>query len=87
MHTIKHVSARILEEKLQDAGVVMPDIEATQDIISLLVRARKMNLEKDEAVYVMSDEAIMGQVVRFILTPLPAEFSCPHSADLPSSWS
>jgi hypothetical protein len=66
MHTIKHISALILEEKMQDTAVAMSDTEAKRDIMSLLVRARKADLEKDNTVYAMSDKAMMDQVVRSI---------------------
>lgn len=64
MHKIKHISALILKEKTSDIVVTASDTEAKRDIMSLLVRARKVDLEKDAAVYTMSDKAMMDQVVK-----------------------
>lgn len=62
MHTIKKISAQMLQEKIQDSAVAISDMEAKKDIMSLLVRARKGDAEKggDEAI---SDKAMMDQVV------------------------
>ena len=63
MHRIKSVSAAILREKMQDTAVPVSDMNAKRDIMSLLVRARKADLDKDRGVYAMSDQAMMDQVV------------------------
>lgn len=71
MHKIKHISALILKEKTSDTAVTVSDTEAKRDIMSLLVRARKADLEKDDTVYTMSDKAMMDQVVKSIQTMRP----------------
>jgi hypothetical protein len=63
MYRIKRVSATILREKMQDMTVTVSDMNAKRDIMSLLVRARKADLDKDKGVYAMSDQAMMDQVV------------------------
>ncbi|KAG5342649.1 hypothetical protein C0989_010617 [Termitomyces sp. Mn162] len=63
MYRIKRVSSEILRQKMKDSAVVVSDTEAKRDIMSLLVRARKADLDKDKGVYAMSDRAMMDQVV------------------------
>ncbi|PFH48129.1 hypothetical protein AMATHDRAFT_66232 [Amanita thiersii Skay4041] len=65
MHTIKAVSVRLLSEKMNDS-IALSDIEAKRDIMSLLVRARKADLEKDSTAYAMSDKAMVDQVLTFL---------------------
>jgi hypothetical protein len=48
---------------MQDTAVAVSDMNAKRDIMSLLVRARKADLDKDKGVYAMSDRAMMDQVV------------------------
>lgn len=64
----------MLREKLQDTAVLMSDTDAKRDIMSLLVRARKAELDKDKTVYAMSDQAMMDQVVS-VFPPLLCNFS------------
>lgn len=64
MTIIRRVSSRMLVEKMEDTAVALSDTEAKRDIMSLLVRARKFDLEKAGAGYAMSDAAMMDQVVR-----------------------
>jgi hypothetical protein len=64
MNRIKRISADILAEKMRDSSVAMSDTEAKRDVMSLLVRARKADIEKDKGAYAMSDKAMMEQVVR-----------------------
>ena len=40
------------------------DNTARRDLMSILVRARQADLEKDSTVYAMSDRAMVDQVVR-----------------------
>lgn len=40
------------------------DKTARRDLMSILVRARQADLEKDSTVYAMSDRAMVDQVVR-----------------------
>ena len=87
MHRIKSVSATILREKMQDMAVPVSDMNAKRDIMSLLVRARKADLDKDKDVYAMSDRAMMDQVVSpihvwFIMRGL----STGHLVNIPWCW-
>ncbi|GLB37392.1 putative cytochrome p450 [Lyophyllum shimeji] len=66
MHRIKQISATILAEKMRDSPVTSSDTEAKRDVMSLLVRARKADMEKDKGAYAMSDNAIMEQVLTFL---------------------
>ncbi|KAF5367336.1 hypothetical protein D9615_010281 [Tricholomella constricta] len=66
MHRIKQVSAGILAEKMRDSAVAASDTEAKRDIMSLLVRARKADTEKDKGAYTLSDNAMMEQVLTFL---------------------
>lgn len=81
MHKIKRISALILKEKMSDTAVTVSDTGAKRDIMSLLVRARKADLEKDNTVYTMSDKAMMDQVVKPIqsMRPIIAVLMCPFS--------
>ncbi|KAG6877827.1 hypothetical protein C0993_003489 [Termitomyces sp. T159_Od127] len=67
MYRIKRVSAKILHQKMEESAVVVSDTEAKRDIMSLLVRARKADLDKDKTVYAMSDRAMMDQVTLWLL--------------------
>lgn len=62
MHTIRKVSTELLQEKMNDS-VAVSDTDAKRDIMSILVRARKADLEKDKTIYTMSDKAMIDQVV------------------------
>lgn len=66
MYRIKRVSEAILREKMQDTAVVASDMDTKRDIMSLLVRARKADLDKDKGVYAMSDQAMRDQVLTFL---------------------
>ncbi|KAF8070436.1 cytochrome P450 [Lyophyllum atratum] len=66
MYRIRRVSASMLREKLQDSAVLVSDTDAKRDIMSLLVRARKADLDKDKGIYAMSDQAMMDQVLTFL---------------------
>uniref|UniRef100_A0A0W0GDZ4 Cytochrome p450 n=1 Tax=Moniliophthora roreri TaxID=221103 RepID=A0A0W0GDZ4_MONRR len=78
MHRIKAVSASILE-KMKEAEVLSADdTSAKKDIMSLLVRARKAEMNKQEralekssvvqtsGTYTMSDTEMMDQVLTFL---------------------
>lgn len=54
----------MLREKMRDSTVTLSDSEAKCDIMSLLVRARKADVDSKADRYAMSDEAMMDQVVR-----------------------
>lgn len=64
MTTIRGISRSMLEEKLRESHASEMEQERKKDIMSLLVRARKENLEHEPAGYSLSDEAMMDQVVR-----------------------
>lgn len=64
MHCIRQVSATMLEDKLKDSAVALSDSETKRDIMSLLVRARKADIDSKVGGYAMSDKAMMDQVVR-----------------------
>jgi len=66
MTIIRRVSSRMLVEKMEDSAVALSDTETKRDIMSLLVRARKSDLEKDGVGYAMSDAAMMDQVLTFL---------------------
>lgn len=72
MHTIKTISAAMLEEKMADAAFVgVDDTRAKRDIMSLLVRARKAEINKmdgegEDNQYQMSDQDMMDQVLTFL---------------------
>ena len=64
----------MLREKMRDSIVTLPDSEAKHDIMNLLVRARKADMDSKTDGYAMSDEAMMDQVVRFYLSTLKKYF-------------
>ncbi|KAG7093942.1 hypothetical protein E1B28_007575 [Marasmius oreades] len=78
MHRIKAVSASILKEKMYEVeGLSKDDTSAKKDIMSLLVRARKAEMERTESgaktsasdldgSYTMSDKEMMDQVLTFL---------------------
>lgn len=61
MHVIRKISEQMLEEKMADAHIVVEAKEPKKDIMSLLVRARIG--DKEGSGYLMSDQAMMDQVV------------------------
>ncbi|KAF5375769.1 hypothetical protein D9757_009010 [Collybiopsis confluens] len=68
MHTIKRVSAKMVQDKIKESiesGVVDGDSELSgkKDIMSILVRARTREVGDG---YKMSDEAMMAQVLTFL---------------------
>ncbi|KAJ8094400.1 hypothetical protein PM082_010834 [Marasmius tenuissimus] len=77
MHRIKAVSAQILRERMEEVeGLSTDDTSAKKDIMSLLVRARKAEMEraKDtgkagelDGSYTMSDKEMMDQVTLWLL--------------------
>lgn len=62
MYVIRKISTEMLQEKINDS-ITVSDADAKRDIMSILVRARKADREKDKAAYNMSDEAMLDQVV------------------------
>ncbi|KAG6866222.1 hypothetical protein C0991_007247 [Blastosporella zonata] len=57
----------MLRQKMEDSTIVTSDMDAKRDIMSLLVRARKADFDKDKCVYAMSDRAMMDQVTLWLL--------------------
>ncbi|KAF9269046.1 cytochrome P450, partial [Marasmius fiardii PR-910] len=77
MHRIKTVSAAILKEKMDEVeGLSKDDTLAKKDIMSLLVRARKAEMERilgvknpaedSSSSYTMSDKEMIEQVLTFL---------------------
>lgn len=62
MYTIRKISTEMLQEKINDS-ITVPDVDAKRDIMSILVRARKADREKNKTAYTMSDKAMLDQVV------------------------
>jgi hypothetical protein len=52
----------MLREKMDDS-VAASDTDAKRDIMSILISARKAELEEDKMAYTMSDKAVLDQVV------------------------
>ena len=46
-----------------DDSVAASDTDAKRDIMSILISARKAELEEDKMAYTMSDKAVLDQVV------------------------
>ncbi|KAF8875035.1 hypothetical protein BD779DRAFT_1476241 [Infundibulicybe gibba] len=61
---IERVASEILQGKLTDSAIRVPDTDAKRDIMSLLARARKANLAQGKSGYAMSDQAMMDQDIR-----------------------
>lgn len=83
MHQIRQISKRMLEEKLKESHATEMDGGRRKDIMSLLVRARKENLENEPSGYSLSDEALTDQVVRIIFFHLKAQLNSKNGL---SSW-
>jgi len=75
MHQIRQISKRMLEEKLRESHATEMDGGRRKDIMSLLVRARKENLENEPSGYSLSDEALTDQVVRIIFFHLKTQLN------------
>ncbi|KAM6491116.1 Cytochrome P450 [Amanita muscaria] len=65
MYKISKISERLLQEKIDDS-MSISDSEGKRDIMSILVRARKAELEKDPSAYSLSDAAMVDQVLTFL---------------------
>ncbi|PPQ78897.1 hypothetical protein CVT25_002385 [Psilocybe cyanescens] len=66
MHRIRAVSSQMLDDKMRDSAVPISDSETKRDIMSLLVRARKADMDSKAGGYAMSDKAMMDQVLTFL---------------------
>ena len=69
MYRIRKISAQMLEEKMKDSNLALNDSDAKRDIMSILVRARKAELDGGKGGYAMSDRAMMDQVVSILPSP------------------
>ena len=69
MYRIRKISAQMLEEKMKDSNLTLNDSDAKRDIMSILVRARKAELDGGKGGYAMSDRAMMDQVVSILPSP------------------
>ncbi|KAF8165324.1 cytochrome P450 [Crassisporium funariophilum] len=67
MYRIRKISSRMLQEKMKDSNITtLNDTDAKRDIMSILVRARKAELDGGTGGYAMSDRAMMDQVLTFL---------------------
>nr|GAT53818.1 predicted protein [Mycena chlorophos] len=67
MHRIRKISADMLREKTADLSVSPDDMSTKKDIMSLLVRSRKAELEAGASLKdTMSDKAMVDQVLTFL---------------------
>ncbi|KAM6492860.1 Cytochrome P450 [Amanita muscaria] len=65
MQSITQLARGILDEKIKESASESA-IEAKRDIMSILVRARKEELEKGPTVYTISDDVLTDQVLTFL---------------------
>ncbi|KAM6492864.1 Cytochrome P450 [Amanita muscaria] len=65
MQSITQLARGILDEKILESASESA-IEAKRDIMSILVRARKEELEKGPTAYTISDEVLTDQVLTFL---------------------
>ncbi|KAF7325693.1 hypothetical protein MKEN_00419400 [Mycena kentingensis (nom. inval.)] len=67
MHRIREISTQMLREKTADLSISPDDRSTKKDIMSLLVRSRKAELDANsDAAEVMSDSAMVDQVLTFL---------------------
>ncbi|KAJ6542567.1 cytochrome P450 [Mycena capillaripes] len=66
MYRIRNISADMLRAKTKDLSVAPDDMSTKKDIMSLLVRARKADLDADPTADAMSDTAMVDQVLTFL---------------------
>ncbi|KAL1754073.1 cytochrome P450 [Schizophyllum commune] len=68
-YRIRRIAETILQERMREATATIAsdkDKTARRDLMSILVRARQADLEKDSTVYAMSDRAMVDQVLTFL---------------------
>jgi len=53
----------MLADKMKDAEIISNDHETKKDIMSILVRARKAEMDGGKESFSMNDEAMVNQVV------------------------
>ncbi|KAJ7468513.1 cytochrome P450 [Mycena latifolia] len=66
MYRIRSISAAMLRAKISDLSVAPDDTTTKKDIMSLLVRARKADLDADPRADAMTDTAMVDQVLTFL---------------------
>ncbi|KAJ7691121.1 cytochrome P450 [Mycena rosella] len=66
MYRIRGISAAMLRAKTADLSVAPDDTSTKKDIMSLLVRARKADLDADPRADAMTDTAMVDQVLTFL---------------------
>ncbi|CAK5271810.1 unnamed protein product [Mycena citricolor] len=66
LHTIRRISRELLLEKTTDLSVSPDDTSTKKDIMSLLVRQRKAELDANPRADAMSDRAMVDQVLTFL---------------------
>ncbi|KAJ6524320.1 cytochrome P450 [Mycena capillaripes] len=68
MHRIRTISQEMLRAKKADLSVAPDDLSTKQDILSLIMRAHKAELEVNPIAEPMSDMAMVDQVITFLIT-------------------
>jgi cytochrome P450 len=68
MHRIRKISREILRAKTADLSVPLDDMSTKQDIMSLIVRAHKAELDANPVAEVISDKAMVDQVLNILIT-------------------
>jgi cytochrome P450 len=66
LYRIRTISREMLRSKTADLSVSPDDTTTKKDIMSLLVRARKADLDADPTADAMSDTAMVDQVLTFL---------------------
>lgn len=66
MYRIRTISAAMLRAKTADLSVAPDDTTTKKDIMSLLVRGRKADLDADPRADAMTDTAMVDQVLTFL---------------------
>ncbi|KAJ7456302.1 cytochrome P450 [Mycena galericulata] len=66
MYRIRGISQEMLRSKTADLSVSPDDMSTKKDIMTLLVRARKADLDADPSAEAMSDTAMVDQVLTFL---------------------
>lgn len=68
MHRIRKISREILRAKTTDLRVPPDDVSTKQNILSLMVRAQKAELDANPVAEVMSDMAMVEHAYTFLIT-------------------
>ncbi|KAL1744731.1 cytochrome P450 [Schizophyllum fasciatum] len=66
-YRIRQIAGSILNERMQELTTTDASKQAAAcDVMSILVRARQAELDRDDTVYTMSDRAMIDQVLTFL---------------------